>query len=86
MPLVVSDILANVPRPDLRQTLQTFEVGDVDTLAEEIEKTIGNPQWAKERAGFGVQFMKNDFRLSNQADKLMVLYNGLLRSGSKTGL
>ncbi|MBP5671800.1 MAG: glycosyltransferase [Victivallales bacterium] len=86
VPLVVSDILANVPRPDLRQTLQTFEVGDVDTLAEEIEKTIGNPQWAKERAEFGVQFMKNDFRLSNQADKLMVLYNGLLRSGSKTGL
>ena len=49
------------------------------------EKTTEEPEWAKERAAFGVEFMKTDFRLSNQADKLAVLYNGLLRSGAKTG-
>ncbi len=86
IPLVVSNILANVPRPDLRNCLQTFEVGDIDTLAGSLEKTAEEPEWARERAAFGVEFMKTDFRLSNQADKLAVLYNGLLRSGSKTGL
>ena len=85
IPLVVSDILANVPRPDLRNSLQTFAVEDIDALAEELSKTVENPQWARERAEFGVAFMKNDFRLSNQMDKLIVLYNGLLRSGAKTG-
>jgi glycosyltransferase involved in cell wall biosynthesis len=85
IPLVVSNILANVPRPDLRNCLQTFEVGDIDTLAGALEKTAEEPEWAKERAAFGAEFMKTDFRLSNQADKLAVLYNGLLRSGSKTG-
>ena len=85
IPLIVSNILANVPRPDLRNCLQTFEVGDIDTLAGELERTAGEPVWAKERAEIGIEFMKNDFRLSTQADKLSVLYNGLLRSGSKTG-
>ena len=55
------------------------------TLAGALEKTAEEPEWARERAAFGVEFMKTDFRLSNQADKLAVLYNGLLRSGSKTG-
>ena len=86
IPLIVSNILANVPRPDLRNCLQTFEVGDIDTLAGALEKTTVEPEWAKERAAFGVEFMKTDFRLSNQADKLTVLYNGLLRSGAKTEL
>ena len=86
IPLVVSDILANVPRPDLRNCLQTFDVGNIEALAAAMVKTVEEPEWAKGRAEFGVEFMKNDFRLTNQADKLTALYNGLLRSGSKTGL
>ena len=67
------------------RVLTVVDIQHYQRIVVALEKTAEEPEWARERAAFGVEFMKTDFRLSNQADKLAVLYNGLLRSGSKTG-
>ncbi len=77
VPLVVSDILANVPRPELRQSLTTFTVGDQKQLAQELDGIIENPTLAQERAIDAHSIAKTEFRLEEQADRLAALYRSL---------
>lgn len=78
IPLIVSDIFANVPRPELRDILHTFTIGDLDELASHVRKTLREPNKTRERAQMGVDFMKLNFRLDNQIQKLSNLYHSLM--------
>ena len=77
IPLIVSDILANVPRPELRDILNTFTVGDCDELAAQIALVAGDPQRTQARASLGAAYMRQNFRLSSQIQKLSNLYRFL---------
>ncbi|MGN0878326.1 MAG: glycosyltransferase family 4 protein [Oligosphaeraceae bacterium] len=77
IPLIVSDILANVPRPELRDILNTFTVGDCDELAVQIALVAGDPQRTQARASLGAAYMRSNFRLASQIQKLSNLYRFL---------
>lgn len=78
LPLVVSDIQANVPRPELRDVLHTFTLGNLKELAEQITKTITEPKLTAQCAQLGADYMKNNFTLELQIRKLANLYRLLL--------
>ena len=77
IPLVVSDIFANVPRPELRDILHVFTVGDTKRLADTIGKCITEPERTRERAQLGSEFMTTNFLLDTQIQKLTNLYKML---------
>lgn len=77
VPLLVSDILANIPRPELRECLETFRVGDVNDLATRLKDCLEHQDDMRSRAQAGAECIRNEFRLSTQADKLLLLYKRL---------
>ena len=77
VPLVVSDIFANVPRPELRDILHVFTVGDTEKLASTIQRCISEPERTAARAQLGIEFMTGNFLLDNQVQKLINLYKML---------
>lgn len=78
IPLIVSDILANVPRPELRDILNIFTVGDKQDLAYQITTVANDTQRTQARAKYGAEYMKNNFRLTSQIQKLSNLYRFLM--------
>ena len=78
IPLVVSDILANVPRPELRDILHVFPVGDSGKLADTLSSCLLEQERTSIRAQLGIEFMFNNFQLDNQIQKLSNLYKMLM--------
>lgn len=79
VPLLVSDILANIPRPEFRECLETFRVGDVGDLALRLDYGLEHLELMRGKAQIGAELIRSEFMLSTQVDKLALLYKRLAR-------
>ena len=59
------------------KVVNTFTVGDCDELAAQIALVAGDPQRTQARASLGAAYMRQNFRLSSQIQKLSNLYRFL---------
>jgi glycosyltransferase involved in cell wall biosynthesis len=85
VPLLVSDITANIPRPEFRECLETFRVGDPQDLAMQLEHCLENLEQMHGKAKIGAELIRSEFTLSRQVDKLALLYKQLARLGAQDG-
>jgi glycosyltransferase involved in cell wall biosynthesis len=82
VPLLVSDILANIPRPEFRECLDTFRVGEVGDLALRLDYCLQHMEEMRGKAQLGAELIRSEFMLSTQVDKLILLYKRLGRKSS----
>ncbi|MGI6354139.1 MAG: glycosyltransferase family 4 protein [Lentisphaerae bacterium] len=77
VPLLVSGIPANLPRPELHECLWTFQVGDEQDLARQLAAALQSQDERRRRAQLGAVLVKKNFRLNVQIDCLTALYQRL---------
>ncbi|MBR0459958.1 MAG: glycosyltransferase family 4 protein [Victivallales bacterium] len=74
VPIVASDIPANVANPKLRDCLGLFRAGDSDSLALAIHATLDHPGEAENCAKNACSILHSQFTLAAQIKKLIWLY------------
>lgn len=77
VPLLVSDIPGNVPRPELREAAGTVPVGDADALTGAIRAFLDNPAPWRERAQRGPALQRQFWSLDRQVEGLLACYLSL---------
>lgn len=77
VPLLVSDIPANLPRPELRECLWPFQPDDHHDLARQLAAALQNQDERRQRAQMGATLVKTNFTLTAQINGLTALYRQL---------
>ncbi|OQC13535.1 MAG: putative glycosyltransferase EpsD [Lentisphaerae bacterium ADurb.Bin082] len=81
VPLIASNIPANLPRPELHECLWTFKAGDEQDLARQLAAAFQNQDERQRRAQLGAALVKKNFPLNAQINALTALYQQLDNSG-----
>ncbi len=81
VPLLVSDIPANRPRPELHECLWPFLAGNDQDLARQLAAVLQNHDERRRRAKRGAALVRKIFRLDAQIDGLTALYRRLADGG-----
>lgn len=83
VPLIVSNIPANLPREHMRDHIPAVPVGDAPALAQAILELIRNPARRAQVGDWAPAFVRANFSLDRQVDGLLTCYQELL-SGTGT--
>ncbi|MCK5804971.1 MAG: glycosyltransferase, partial [Lentisphaeria bacterium] len=77
VPLIASDIPANLPRESLRDVIRMFPAGDAQALASALAEFAIGQEKAQEAARRGECIARAEFRLEHQVETLATLYKTL---------
>ncbi len=83
VPLLVSNIPANLPRPELHDCLWTFQAGDEQDLSQQLAAALQSQDERQRRAQLGAALVKKNFSLNSQIDGLTALYQQLGNSNNR---
>lgn len=74
VPLLVSDVPGNVPRPELREVAAAVPFGDTPALVRALRDFLDNPAPWRERAARGPELQRRHWSLRRQVAGLLACY------------